>query len=35
MVYGIMDSQCVGGQTFSRLIDCWWKNILPVEDGPG
>jgi hypothetical protein len=20
---------------WSRLTDCWWKNILPVEDGPG
>jgi hypothetical protein len=20
---------------WSRLTDCWWTNILPVENGPG
>jgi hypothetical protein len=20
---------------WSKLTDCWWKDILPMEDGPG
>jgi hypothetical protein len=30
----LVDRHSLGGE-WSRVTDCWWTNILPMEDGPG